>query len=372
MAATECVNEDYFCILQATVPTGFEQVASKECNALFGTCSTFHKAGGRVNIPVRLQEDVLKAKQLRSVDHIQVLIKECPNFCENAEKALEVLGRIPDQISWERSLEVWKMYNPDLQLANVSFRVTCHRSGKNIGFGSPDVARVVGSGVNEKFGWKVDLERFDLEVIVYVIELSASLLIGLNRESFHVRNIVHFGPTVLRATVCYGLLHLADIRAGDTVLDPMCGSGSISIEGALAWPHSYHLAGDIHELAAPRTQSNIQALEDLIKVDVLQWDITHLPIRTGCIDVLVTDLPFGKKLGNKQSNRVLYPKAVDEMARVSRLEIGRAVLLTADSKALSTVLAKTLYWSRRHIQNVNVGGLKATVFVLRRTKRPFL
>lgn len=39
-----------------------------------------------------------------------------------------------------------------------------------------------------------------------------------------------FGPTTLRATVCYNLLRLAHPNPGDIIIDPMCGSGSIPIE----------------------------------------------------------------------------------------------------------------------------------------------
>lgn len=39
-----------------------------------------------------------------------------------------------------------------------------------------------------------------------------------------------FGPTTLRATICYNLLRLAHPKPGDIIIDPMCGSGSIPIE----------------------------------------------------------------------------------------------------------------------------------------------
>ena len=52
----------------------------------------------------------------------------------------------------------------------------------------------------------------------------------VTHESKHRRNITHFGPTTLRATVCYNLLTLARPRIGDVIVDPMCGGGSIPIE----------------------------------------------------------------------------------------------------------------------------------------------
>ena len=62
----------------------------------------------------------------------------------------------------------------------------------------------------------------------------------------------------------------------------------------MEWPLSYHLNGDIHELASPRAKTNQTALEEAtrqgLKMDVLQWDVCNLPIRTASIDVIVTDL----------------------------------------------------------------------------------
>lgn len=46
----------------------------------------------------------------------------------------------------------------------------------------------------------------------------------------HHRNIVNFGPTTLRSTICYNLLKLANPKVGDIIVDPMCGGGSIPIE----------------------------------------------------------------------------------------------------------------------------------------------
>lgn len=52
----------------------------------------------------------------------------------------------------------------------------------------------------------------------------------ITEKSLHRRNIVYFGPTTLRSTICYNLLRLADPKTGDVVIDPLGGGGSIPIE----------------------------------------------------------------------------------------------------------------------------------------------
>lgn len=54
--------------------------------------------------------------------------------------------------------------------------------------------------------------------------------VALTTESKHHRNIHYFGPTTLRATVCYNLVRLGEPRLGDVIVDPLCGGGSIPIE----------------------------------------------------------------------------------------------------------------------------------------------
>lgn len=185
----------------------------------------------------------------------------------------------------------------------LSFRVTCTRGGRKHQFSSMEAASRFGAGLARCFGWKVSMKNYDVEVLLDIHNDSAAVGIALTRESKYRRNIAHFGPTTLRSTIAYGLLRLAAVQPGEVVVDPMCGGGSISIEGALAWGTTLHLAGDVHELAPPRTLANLRALHEErqrtgkreLKVDVFQWDVCRLPLRTASVDVIVTDMPFGKK-----------------------------------------------------------------------------
>ena len=64
-------------------------------------------------------------------------------------------------------------------------------------------------------------------------------------------------------------------------------------QGGLVWNTTFHLAGDNHDLAPPRTRANLLALEEkgvAPLVDVFQWDAGRLPLKTSSVDVVVTDL----------------------------------------------------------------------------------
>ena len=153
-----------------------------------------------------------------------------------------------------------------------------------------DVARHVGGKVQEKFGWGVKMKDFDIEYVINIDDNQAYAGIGLTRQSLYKRNIEFFGPTTLRATICASLLQLANIQPGDFVCDPMCGGGSIPIEGALAFKQGFYLAGDYHEKASERTSNNLKHHELKLQADGIQWDATNIPLRDNCVDVLVSDL----------------------------------------------------------------------------------
>uniref|UniRef100_A0A2C9JZA6 THUMP domain-containing protein n=1 Tax=Biomphalaria glabrata TaxID=6526 RepID=A0A2C9JZA6_BIOGL len=256
-----------------------------------------------------------------------------------------------------------------------TFRVTCNRNGESHPFDSPSAAASFGSAVNKYHQWIVDLSNYDIEVVLDIDHDEVSVCLGLTKTSLHKRNMVAFGPTTLRATICYNMLRLCRIKTGDIICDPMCGSGSLPIEGAMSWVHCYHLGGDNHGRAIERTCQNVSALQDKIKLeqknglklDVVQWSIEHLPLRDQSVDVFISDLPFGHRLGNRASNRTLYPNLLTEMARTATTG-ARACLLTEDkANFIKAVNNLSKFWQRRLMLNINIGGLSGVVFVLTRT-----
>ncbi|XP_012587622.1 PREDICTED: THUMP domain-containing protein 3 isoform X2 [Condylura cristata] len=266
----------------------------------------------------------------------------------------------------------------------LKFRVTCNRAGDKHCFTSNEAARDFGGAVQDYFKWKADMTNFDVEVLLNIHEHDIIVGIALTEESLHRRNITHFGPTTLRSTLAYGMLRLCAPQPTDIIVDPMCGTGAIPIEGATEWPSCYHIAGDNNPLAVNRAANNISSLltKSQVKegklswglpIDAVQWDICKLPLRTGSVDIIVTDMPFGKRMGSKKRNWNLYPACLQEMSRVCRPGTGRAVLLTQDKKCFTKALSGMGHmWRKVHTVWVNIGGLHAAVYLLKRTPQAFV
>lgn len=163
----------------------------------------------------------------------------------------------------------------------------------------------------------------------------------------------------------------------------MCGGGSLLLHGAMhsagcrpADPARGPLAclGGEQDLTAARTAAaNVDALRASLPTPaagVARWDVRELPVRDASVDVVLCDLPFGKRCGTKWNNQKLYPQVLAELARVLRPGTGRAALLGLTSGPLERSLSRpgvAPYWDVSVRRGINHGGMYVSIIVLRRT-----
>ncbi|XP_006823542.1 tRNA (guanine(6)-N(2))-methyltransferase THUMP3-like [Saccoglossus kowalevskii] len=377
-------------IIVATVTTGFERLACDECSEKLGVEATPRRGRIRFELPL---SQLQKVHSLCGVDNLFVVVQEFENhqFIEEEEADLQSLSDLVTTIDWSTGIKYWQSYSKYAKSVPLTpeeisesdhatlpaFRVSCHRTGNKHSFQSPQAASRFGGSINDYFHWRVDLSNSDIDVLLNITDNDILVGIALTRESMHRRNIKHFGSTTLRATLAYMMLRLGEIQLGDVVCDPMCGCGAIPIEGVLNWPGSLHLCGDGNEYPCSHSLKNITAINETrkeqnrlpVSVDIVQWDVCQLPLKTNSIDVFVSDLPFGKRSGTRRRNWDLYHRGLVEMARVCKPETGRAVLLTHDKKCMMKTLSlcHNLWRSKRTIW-INQGGLRAGVYLLHRAK----
>ncbi|CAL8338833.1 unnamed protein product [Merluccius merluccius] len=299
-------------------------------------------------------------------------LPETQQSCEAQDQADPESSSLPSSLSPEEA-----PCQPQL----LKFRVTCNRAGDKHSFSSNEAARDFGGAVQDFFQWKADMTKFDIEVLLNIHNEEVVIGIALTEESLHRRNITHFGPTTLRSTLCYGMLRLCNPQPSDVILDPMCGTGALPLEGAIEFNSAFYVGGDNNDMAINRTVNNISHIQKRkeerdsapgLPIDSVQWDVCRLPVRTSSVDIIVTDMPFGKRMGSRKKNWDLYPSCLREMARVCRPGSGTAVLLTQDKKCFSKAVSRMGgLWRKSHTVWVNVGGLHAGVYLLKRTAGTF-
>eukprot|EP00088_Acartia_fossae_P018880 TRINITY_DN20945_c0_g1_i6.p1 TRINITY_DN20945_c0_g1~~TRINITY_DN20945_c0_g1_i6.p1 ORF type:complete len:397 (+),score=62.27 TRINITY_DN20945_c0_g1_i6:43-1233(+) len=380
--------DDKLCTIEASCNTGFEFLVLEEVKEILGCEGRCHR--GRVIFDINT-EDVPKTLKLRTVNNLWVLVGHTGKFSYPAESEDQLisLADYAESLPWDKALQVWKdvmkfkgtviKEDKDTKVDDVpSFRCSCYRTGSNHKFKSSEAQISVGGRIHDIFGWNVKMKDYDLEVVMNCDIDQVYVTIALTNKALFNRTLSHLGFLCLKPTVCACLVRFAKIEPGDVVLDPMCGGGSIPLEGSQMDTGGYFIGGEISPGGAERSRKNqtdISTLHGLSKVplmDAMQWDALHPCLRDNSVDVIISDLPFGKRSGSKADNRVLYPRTMNAMARLVRPSTGRAVLLTQDKTSMFKTFGKIQkYWKLNRYFGINIGGLHGLIFLFNRTQQNF-
>lgn len=250
-----------------------------------------------------------------------------------------------------------------------TFRVTSVRQGEH-DFTSIDVQRVAGTGLQEQYDTEVDLEDYDAEVRVDVHHDRGLVSVQHTRTALSRRQIDGYTPrAALKANVAYALLHLAHLDAPPkTLLDPFCGSGTLLLEAAQHWPETQCLGADWNEDAVAGARTNAALAGVAERVQIRPSDARHLTdtFDAETADLIVTNPPFGIRLGASMNFDAFYRRVLDQMATVLRPE-GRAVLLVLKQGPFNRALDATERFDVRHVRVIEIGGRYPRVFVLQKT-----
>jgi SAM-dependent methyltransferase len=169
-------------------------------------------------------------------------------------------------------------------------------------------------------------------------------------------------PGSLPPTIAAAMAFLANPRDDDTVLDPVCGSGTL-----LAELHAYAPGAQLRGIDRDR-QAVAAARRNLAHIPQLQLasrDARAIDLADGSLSLFLANLPFGKQFGSPAENRQLYQDILRELVRLGRPEGWRAVLLTSDLEALKAAVAATPGAHMIGETPVKVRGESATITVLR-------
>jgi len=132
-----------------------------------------------------IDEDVVTSYSTKCKDNMDSnILLTCDNVCDKTEEV--IVGTV--------------------KKSALSFRATCYRTGKHHCFQSPAAAAHFGGAVQDYFGWNVDLNNYDIELVLCIESRDIRIGISLTNQSLHRRHITHFGKTTLRPTVAYGML----------------------------------------------------------------------------------------------------------------------------------------------------------------------
>ncbi|XP_044865779.1 THUMP domain-containing protein 2 isoform X3 [Mauremys mutica] len=185
-----------------------------------------------------------------------------------------------------------------------------------------EVGRVLGITLIKQLGWKADLRNPDLELFVHLNDIYS--VVGIPVFRLPLANREYIQTAGLRSTVAWAMASLAEISTGAFVLDPMCGLGTILLEAAKEWPNVHYLGADINDSQLQGAHENIKAAGLMDKIELLKASVIALPLPSESVDVVISDIPFGKKFKITKDIKLL-PNILREMERV--LHVGGTVVL---------------------------------------------
>mmetsp|Transcript_23002 Transcript_23002/g.46540 ORF Transcript_23002/g.46540 Transcript_23002/m.46540 type:complete len:735 (+) Transcript_23002:83-2287(+) len=233
---------------------------------------------------------------------------------ENKEKSDDALSNIR-AITGEMLYSYFKekLMNKESSISTLSnlsaggtFRVSCERTGGQHKFQAPEVEREVGGAMSEYYHHiKPKMSNFDINIRVDVI--ASKVLIGTQINVDDLSKDRHFlrfrNAVTIKTNLAYSMIRCANIKNGDLVVDPFCGSGTILLEALDYYQKKIKCVGmDVSRRSANGAREN--AIAEGFGEDVCQFHCCDARnfrkhLEEGSVSAIVTNMPWGIMTGNK-------------------------------------------------------------------------
>ncbi|KAA3642774.1 MAG: methyltransferase domain-containing protein [Chloroflexi bacterium] len=305
----------------AITTRGLEEISNAEMQALPGIHDL---SNGYRHIRATVQKGLSALLDLRTVDDVFLELTEWEQvgherstLAEFSERSTELaLGEPLAQLRGLREIP-----------GHPTFSVTANFVGKR-NYSNDEIKLAVSEGVlQSQAGWQYaeDDRVADLNLRVFIEHSKALVGLRIGETPLHRRDYKQAQlPGSLKPTVAAAMLRIARLQEDQVCLDPFCGSGTIVIEAALAGAGS--MGGDIEQAMLKAAETNRQAAG--VKVAFSQWDAMQLPLPGAIVDLVVSNLPWGRQVEVDGSLWKLYEESYLEMLRVIKPG-GKLVLLTS-------------------------------------------
>ena len=311
--------------LYAIVQPGLEPVAADEIN---------RKLGGEIKktlrgmVVFRLNEVTPALLELRTTEDVFLLAWGSDAISYKADDLTKFRKWTANKPNWPELFHVHHALRPKTK-GRPTFHLVCQREGEH-GFRRIDALDAMADGLSGKIpaGWQPGDENAWLEIWLTIKGQTA--VCGLRLSDRTMRHRTYKDDHVLaslRPTVAGAMVHLAGVGPSMTVLDPMCGAGTIvaeTIEVAKVRGKTGRievLGGDIDPNSMFVTGENLRGVGHAI---TCRWDARRLPLERESVDRIICNPPFGKQLASPDEVPPLYSACARESgARAAARRPGR-------------------------------------------------
>jgi 23S rRNA G2445 N2-methylase RlmL len=349
-----------------TVVPGLEAIAEEEIRDLDRKAEFGKALPGLVPFDTRLSpEDLLGLRCVEDVFAALAIVFPLKTDSTGILQTFRAAHRSP---LWDAAIDALRSTRPPKK-RRLTYRVVAQLDGHHA-FRRLDLQRAVEDAVAQKAGiaWERVPEDAAIEVWVRGEGNRAAVGIRLSDNTMRHRTYKEVQlPASLKPTVAAAMVRLTRPADDDTFLDPMCGSGTILLERALAGRHGLILGGDNDPNALDAAKANVGRRHQPLRIEPM--DVRHLPLEAASIDKLATNLPFGRQILTPAALPELYEAAFHEFARVVKPG-GRAVLLAAFEGFWKEILPSMPQWDLKRQYRIDLLGARPSILVLNRTDAP--
>ena len=193
------------------------------------------------------------------------------------------------------------------------------------------------------------------------IEDSNGKILNLSKREWRKEYV----PAGINPSLAYILCMIADLSKEDIVYDPFCGASVISITALKYFNVKRVICSDISGKAIEKSEINFNSAGiDKSRYKLFRSDIKDVTLNKRNVDKIISNLPFGIRVGEHSDNVEIY-KSLEVLANRLLRTRGMLVLLTQEKKLLREVFNKE-NWNVKSVLRVNEGGLLPEVFVIKR------
>ncbi|RLE73093.1 MAG: hypothetical protein DRJ37_01180 [Thermoprotei archaeon] len=342
-------------ILLTTIP-GLETIVEKEVGEKIESLKdiNYNELSGRVYASIKNDRLLLqKLHELRCIERVILILGE---------------GKISkDDVDVQVDIELIARYLGP----RMTFMVRSLRMGEH-DFTSVDLAAALGEkiqrGIYEKYGIYPEVSLSDPDIILYIEAIGKIYrwgidLTGLN--ALHRRKYkVYVHPSSLNPLIAYSMCRIAEVENKKRILDPMCGSGTILIEGKYLNPGLEAWGLDINPQHVTGAQLN--SAQAGVKVFFKAADIAEIDnlFPTSFFDAIITNPPFGIREKSIYTLPRLYTLLVEKSEKLLK-DGGILCILTPRKKLLSNILIRYKF-SIKEVYTIRHGGI--TSFIIAAVK----
>jgi 23S rRNA G2445 N2-methylase RlmL len=335
--------------LFAVTTRGLEDVSADEMACL--PAMQIEEVGYR-RVAARYAGAIAPLLALRTVDDLFLRLAEWQDI-SHQRAALATLQQL------SQDLDLWQAAGVRGRVsrlsASPSFSVSANFVGRR-NYTVDEIKQAVAASIEAITGWSYQLGDQESEINIRLFMEHEQVFVGMRlaerplyKRAYKQAHV----PGSLKSSVAAALLRLAGVCAGASVLDPCCGAGTILIEAALLGAQTQ--GGDLDPAALDAAHTNAQSAA--VEIDIQRWDARRLPIASGAVDHVVSNLPWGRQIEIEVEPSLLYHAICAEMQRVVSSR-GSIVLLTTLPQFVALPALR-----RTGERTISLFGQQATILV---------